>query len=178
MTTINLYQNQEGEEKRISQRANGGFIFSLSILIVTLLALVGVKLWSAMLAKNNAALEDTIKNQSNGLAEVNSLQKVLDTQTRVNSIKSVLQIKNNAVGKTKMTDVLDHLGAEMSSGAVVTSYTFEQGKIKVKVSANNFSDAARQLLNFKKSSYFANANLISIERGETSINSEIEMTLK
>ncbi len=178
MTTINLYQSQE-EKKGISSRAaNGGFLFSLSMLIVTLLALGGLKIAASVITKNSSALAETIKIESEGLTGFGDLEQIVDLQSRLEQIKNNLNIKNGKVSLVQMTDVLDHLGAELSSNVTVSEYILKDGKITVTIDTNNFNDAARQIQNFKKSTYFTNVELKRISRGKLAINTEIEMSIK
>ena len=180
MTTINLYQNQEDVQRKNSARvANGGFFFSLGILVLTLVALLGIKIYEGSINSQNLALQSSIKAQNTSLAGVSSLQRILDMQARLSQIKTNLQIKNSSVGQLKMTNVLDQLGSAMSSGTVVSSYSYDDsGKIKVIFSANDFNDVARQILNFKKSTYFSNVAFNSDTQGKDGIVSNMTMEVK
>lgn len=179
MTTINLYQNQEEQQQKNSARAaNSGFFFSLGILVLTLAALFVMKFYVANLVDSNKKLAEEVKQQNENLSGVNSLQRILEMQTRLAQIKTNLDIKDSAVRKLKMTDVLDSLERDLSSGVVVTEYSFDDNKVKVAFAANNFNDAARQILNFKKSTYFTDVALGSVVRGEKNIQSEVTMSVK
>lgn len=175
MTTINLYQNQDEAQRKISARANGGFFFSLGILVLTLVAFFGIKIYVARLNDQNNALTDKINAQNKSLVGENTLQRILDMQNRITQIKNNLQIKGGQVGKLKMTDVLSHLGADVSPAAVISSYSYSDGKVKVSFTANNFNDIAQQILNFKKSTYFSNAVLGTVVRSEKNISADMTM---
>ena len=79
-----------------------------------------------------------------------------------------------------MTKVLDNVGAEINSGVVISSYKYEDGKNKITMvfDAKNFSDAARQILNFKDSNYFTSVVLTSISRGTEKISFSVELSVK
>lgn len=181
MTTINLYQNKEQDKKRISSRtANGGFWFSIAILALTLISLFSIRIYIASLVKQNEALTASVAQQNQGLAGVNSLQRILDMQTRLAEISKGLEIKDKQVGQLKMTQILDGLEKDMNSGVAVTSYSYDEasGEVKVSFNARNFNDAARQILNFKKSEYFSEVDLGEITRDEKGINTEVSMKFK
>ncbi|EKD58510.1 MAG: hypothetical protein ACD_56C00110G0003 [uncultured bacterium] len=180
MTTINLYQNQEDAQKKLSSRtANGGFFFSLSILVLTVAGLFGLKFYIASIVKQNQVLAESVTKQNESLAGVNSLQRILDMQARLSEIKKNLEIKDGKVQQLKMTEVLDSLGKNMSSGVVVTSYSYsgEDGKVNVSFESKNFNDAARQILNFKKSEYFSGASLSGISRAEEGVTATMVMNI-
>jgi len=181
MTTINLYQNQQEKQRKSSSKlGSGGFFFSLGIFIVTLLALAGLKFAVSLLAKQNEALATTIQAEKESMAGLSNLEQIVDMQTRLKQIKNNLKIENNQVTRTKMTQVLDHLSAETDARIAVSTYKYENNdsKITLTFEASNFSDIARQILNFKGSDYFTNVNLIKLSRGVKSISCSIEMNIK
>lgn len=181
MTTINLYQNQEETQRKISARtANSGFWFSLAILILTLIALFGIRMYVASLVKNNEMLLSNIASENKRLAGVDSLQRVIDMQTRLLEINKNLAIKDGTVNKMEMTEILDEVEKNMNSGAVIASYTYnsEANDIDVSFQTHNFNDSARQILNFKKSEYFNDVALENISRNEKNITAEMIMKIK
>lgn len=181
MTTINLQQNQEQNKQKISARtANGGFWFSLAILVLTVLALFGIRFYIASVVAQNKTLTDTAAQQNKNLAGENTLQRILDMQTRLAEINKNLSIKDNVVGKLVMTEVLDNLEKDMNSGVVVSSFMYDRDSNSVKVSfdAHNYNDSGRQILNFKKSEYFKDASLGQISRSEKGVNADVDMQLK
>jgi len=179
MTTINLYQNQAAIQKKKSPVAlNKGLIFSLGIIALALLILGGIKMTvSVFTARNQAAVRDIQKEKEN-LAGLGSLELIIDIQTRLSQIKDNLKIKNNKISRIEMTQILDHLGMDLQAGVGVSSYEYKDGKINATFVANNFNDAARQILNFKKSDYFTEVNLIKIGRSEKGVEGSVEMSTK
>ena len=181
MTTINLYQNQQKEQKSFSFRAaNSGLLFSLSIFTITIVTLIGLKFAVFLLNKQNEALITAVQKEKESMIGLSNLEQVVDMQARLKQIKDNLQIKNSQVSRIQMTQILDHLSSEVNAGIVISSYKYENDKNKVTLTfnANNFSDVARQILNFKSSDYFTNINLTKISRGEKSIPCDVEMNVK
>lgn len=179
MTTINLHQNQQNNQSNFSGKiSNNGFIFSLIILAVTLLVLVGVKLYVPFMENRISALDDTISVEKNKLVGLKSLEQVIDMQNRLKEIKTNLQITNNAVTRLEMTKIFDNLGGDLNKGVVVSEFNYDPEKITVSFEASNFNDLAKQILNFKKSSYFADVNVLSVSRGEKNIVCTVAMNVK
>jgi hypothetical protein len=178
MTTINLYQNDENEKRIASQSMNGGFMFSIAILVVTLLVLTGLKVYNPMVAKKNVALAETIDVENTNLVGLTTLDQLVDTQNRLSVIKSTLEIENGAVKRTEMTKILDELSSDMNKGLSITSYGYTDNKVTANFSAGNFNDASKQIFSLKNSDYFSNVNLQSISRGEDSVLFNIEMEIK
>ena len=181
MTTINLYQDQPKKQKSISQRIIGsGLFFSMSLLVIVILVFIGLKIFVYFLDGQNENLMDVIQKEKTSLTGIGNLEQVVDTQTRLKEIKDNLQIKNNQVSRTQMIQVLGYMEAEINNGIVVSSYMYENDKNKVtlKFDANNFNDAAQQILGLKDSDHFTNVNLLKINRGEKAISCEVEMNVK
>lgn len=179
MTTINLHQNRQEDQARFSVKSgNSGFVFSLGILVITLLILAGLKLYVPFAEGNEKVLADTVLAENNKLVGLKSLEKIVDTQQRLNEIKNNLQLKDGNVTRLEMTKILDHLSSDLNPGVVVSDFKYETDKVTVSFDANNFSDVAKQILNFKKSDYFTEVNLSSINRKENTINSTVTMKIK
>lgn len=180
MTTINLYQNQEEVQKKVSDRtANGGFFFSLGILALTIMSVFGIKFYVASVVEQNLALVAEVQAKSDSLVGINSLQRILDMQTRIIEINKNLEVKEGKVEQLGMTEVLDNVEKSMSSGVVITKYAYNsEGKsVNVSFQSGNFNDTARQILNFKKSSYFSNVALANVSRAENGVSAEMSMRI-
>lgn len=179
MTTINLRQNTQEEPSRFSvKNGNNGFIFSLGILIVTLTVLAGLRFYVPFAEGKNQALADVVSAENNKLVGLKSLEKVSDMQKRLIEIKSNLQLKEGKVTRLEMTKVLEYLGNDLNAGVVVYDFKYEAGKVTVSFDANDFGDVAKQVLNFKKSNYFTNVNILDISREKNTIICSVEMTIK
>ncbi len=182
MTTINLHQQQhqqEPQEKLSFRAANGGFFFSLGILIFTLLGLAGLKVAMSTIGKQNEVLAGNIQRETESLSGLSDLQRIVDVQKRLGYIKSNLEISGGAVSRVQMTQVLDHLGAAIDTGIVIASFKLENADtVSLTFNANNFSDASRQIVSLKNSDYFTGVSLTKISRGEKSVACDITMKIK
>ncbi|KKP97472.1 MAG: hypothetical protein US25_C0002G0017 [Candidatus Moranbacteria bacterium GW2011_GWE1_36_7] len=180
MTTINLRQNQDGDGKRVSmQNANKGFFFSLGILVVTLAIFLGLKPYISILEKDNAALVGEIMMKNNEVVGLKHLEQLMDIQDRVSEINSNLEISNGVVSRIEMNKILDNMSADLYPGVVVSTYRYgDDGSVFVQFDSNNFSDAAKQVFNFKTSENFSNVDLTNITRKENTISCDIVMKLK
>lgn len=179
MTTINLQQSQQSEKPRFSASGgNKGFIFSLMILVVTLLVLAGLKFYIPMAEGKNSAIVERIAAENKDITGLKSLENVVDMQKRLNEIKINLQLKNGKINRPEMTQVLDQLSKELNTGVVVSEFKYNEGKLTVSFSTNSFADVAKQIFSFKKSSSFENIELLSITRKEKNITGSVSMDLK
>lgn len=178
MTTINLYQNNsENEKKTFSSGSNGGFFFSLGILIVTLLVLFGLRFYNPRLEAKNEALANSVVAENTKLVGLKNLEQIIDMQRRLNEIKNNLKISDGSVTRKEMVLILDKFGLDVNKGTVISEYAQSENKITVKFDVNNFSDASKQIFSFKKSDYFTNVNLLNISRGEKGVSCEVEMSV-
>jgi hypothetical protein len=177
MTTINLYQNEQSEQKSTSK---GGLFFTLGIFICTLLVLVGLKIAVGVIQKQNETLKTQIDTEGKSLVGLSNIEQVADMQARLAQIKDNLQINNGQVSRVPMTQILGYVGDSIdSTGVFLTSYKYEEGnKISLSLNTSSFSDAAKQIFNFKNSKYFSDVSLDKITRGEKYITLDVSMSLK
>jgi hypothetical protein len=180
MTTINLYQNQEEVQKEMASRnTKRGLFFSIGILVFTLLVLAGFKIAVYVIERQTAALANTVQQENTNIAGFKNLEQIIDMQTRLQQIKSNLQIKNNAVSRLQMTKILDNLGADVNQGIVIAAFKYDDsGRVALSFDSSNFSDLSKQILSFKSSNNFTNVDLAKISRGEKAIACDVEMSLK
>lgn len=179
MTTINLYQSPEMSEKEMSlKKVNSGLIFSVLIILASVVLVGLLKLSVSYLNQKNDAVKEEVKNEEKNLVGVGKLELVVDMQGRLESIKNNLQIKNDEVQKADMVKILDNFQTDLNTSSLVTSYKYNEGKIIASFNANNFNDIARQIQNFKKSSSFTNVSILNIKRVDSGISCEVEMGLK
>ena len=178
MTTINLYQNKEENERKVSlQSANSGFFFSLGILIITLLVLFGLKFYIPILESENNALAQSIADENAKLVGLKDLEHIVDTQNRLSEIKDNLKVSNSEVTRTEMTQILDKLSLDINKNIVISDYGYGENNVTVSFVANNFNDASKQIFNFKKSSYFKDVVVSSISRDGNTVSCKIEMKI-
>lgn len=179
MTTINLYQNKQPDPSRFSVKSgNSGFVFSLGILVITLLAFAALKFYVPFVEQKNQALAATILVENGKLVDLKSLERVVDIQNRLSAIKENLLLKDGGVTRLETTKVLDYVGGELGAGVVISDFNLKANKVTISFDANNFGDASTQILNFKKSSHFADVELLNITRKENIIGCDIAMNLK
>lgn len=178
MTTINLYQSQEERQNSLGG-FNKGLFFSLGILIITLLVLVGLKISVQVLKKQNEKALAKVQAENANIVTFKNLDQVVDMQTRLEKIKEHLQIENNKVSLPLITEILNDLGTDIGKGVVVSSFQYDNdGKILLEFNSSNFSDVAQQVFNFKSSNNFTNVSLGKIKREEGNISCAIEMKVK
>lgn len=181
MTTINLHQDEQTGQSKISSKfGKGGLFLSLGVFICTLLVLAGLKMAVSRLQQQNTDLETKIAAAKNSLIGLNNIKQFADIQARLKEIKNNLQIKNSKVSRVPMTEILDNVGNNIdSSGVFLTEYKNEEGnKISLKLNTTTFSEAAKQIFNLKNSKYFSNVSLDTIKRGEKYIECEVIMSVK
>lgn len=175
MTTINLYQPSQKENQAGNGfRIGGNFVFSLGILIVTLLALGGLKIAVMFLNDRNDTISKELIAQKSSISGQENIQHVLDVQTRLAQVKINLDMHKNY----DTNGIITNLGAEMANGVVVSSFSNTNKKLDVIFDGTNFSDISKQLYNLRNSKNFTNVNLKGITRNEKGISMEIEMELQ
>lgn len=181
MTTINLYQDQQEIQKKLASNSgyfSSGVIFSLGILIATLLVFLGLKFYVSMAEKKNVKMSEEIGTQTSSLASLSDLERVIDLQKRTQLVKDNLKIENGSVLGVQMTKVLDDFERSIDRNVIVSNFAFdESGKIKITFEANNFSDISRQIIKFKSSENFKSVILDKIGRKEKNISCDVEISL-
>lgn len=179
MTTINLYQNKEDkQEHSLVSSKNNGFIFSLLIVVFTLLSLWGLKFYITSLEKKNEGLDATIVAQSGSITGLESLEQVVDTQNRLSEIKNNLKLKDGNVGRKEMVNVLDLISGELDRRIAIEKFNYSNEGVSLILNAGNFNDVANQISNFKKSKYFSEVAILSMERGDEKISCTVSMQIK
>jgi competence protein ComGC len=179
MTTINLYQKHKEpvDGPALNKDENGGLIFSISILVVTIVVAIALEIYVPNAEKKNDALDKKIEAENVNLAGLKQLEQITDTKRRLEAISGNLEIKNGKVGRTEMSQILSNLSEDMSKGAFVSQYAYANGKVVVKMMANNFNEVSRQIFNFKKSTNFSDINVLRVARGEDNVEFDVEMRI-
>lgn len=179
MTTINLYQNQAEKENQMSIRGdNKGFFFSIGILGLTLLVLLGFKLYVPIAQKANLELDASIVSENTKLVGLKDLEQIVDTQKRIEEIKKNLIIADGKVSRVEISKIIDMIAAEMINNVVVSNLDYKDGKISIDFVATNFNDVSRQIFNFKNSANFSGVSLANLSRQDDGINFSMDMNLK
>ena len=180
MTTINLHQDQQDEQISASKKVSmQGFLFSLGIVVITIAVYFGLQYYIPVLEKRNNDLATNITDENSKLVGLKSLEKLIDIQNRVKEIKSNLQPDASGnVARLTMTNVMDHVANDLVTGVTVSEFTYNDKGVTVSFDASNFDDIAKQILYFKKSTYFTGASVSSIKRGDKGINCVVVMNIK
>ena len=143
---------------------------------MTILMLIAIKIALPLFENRNQAVLADIQKEKNNLVELSN--EVMDMQTRVDQIRDNLQIKNGKILRLGMAEVLSNLEKDSIAGVAVSLYKYEDDKATVTFVSNNFNDIAKQILNFKKSEYFENVNVVSVDGKEKYMTCVIEMSVK
>lgn len=183
MTTTNLYQssNEESSTSTIWSR-NKGFFFSLGMIVLTFMVLFGLKALVAVLEKRQDSLQKEIDKERNSLVKESNFGLIADIISRINLIKNNLNIKNGDVSRSDMKMTLSYVEKALIPEIYLSSYTYtNNNEASVIFVSNNFNDAARQVLSFKKMAEkdsegnFSGASLENISRKEKGIECTMKM---
>jgi type IV pilus assembly protein PilN len=173
MTTINLYQqsSEDSQKKKKLKLVSGGFIYSIGMLLLVLVALGAMKIYNASLAKRDAAIQNEIAQKITSFSGQDEVDQVADIQSRLSVIKK------NMDSQPQLADQLHNFANYVVSGVMVSSYKQEGQKLTVEFLANAFTDVSRQILNLKKSNNFSNVDVTSLTRGEKNLDFVITMDI-
>ncbi|MEI7890344.1 MAG: hypothetical protein WCI36_00065 [bacterium] len=178
MTTINLHQNKQEESAAFSIKNAGGLLFSIGIVVLVLLGIVGLKYYVPKAQAINENLTRDVAAENVKLVGLKDLEQVVDMQARTAEIRKNLEIVNGEVSRPAMTKILDMVGLELNKGVVVTVLKYEADKLTISFETIGFGDVARQIFNFKSSKNFDQVNLTSVARKETAVVATVEMMIK
>lgn len=159
MTNINL--SQSVQEEKASHQKKGiidkGTSISMAILILTLLAFGGVKVYSIILVDKIAEIDNQANMQLKDIKDSDA-DRIADFQSRVDQIKSNIDSKSNP------NRMLDKVGGAMVQGVYLESYNYNElsSQLSLNMVANGFEDMAKQILNLKNE--FGEAGLLSNSR--------------
>lgn len=158
MTTINLSQaNQQRTGAQKVEPADKGVYISVAILVITLLAFGGLKTGTTIMASKQKDVNNQIAAESGNLAN-QDVQRITDFQERLN------KIDQNIAAKKDPDEILRQVGQGIVPGAMVNSFENTPNSLVLKISADNFQTAAKQVLSYKKISYFKSVKVNEISR--------------
>lgn len=179
MTNINL--SQSVQPKRVvsgkSSVIDKGTLISLVVLILTGLAVGGVKMYSQDIQDKIAAVGVSIASEEQ---KINSedVMRIADFQNRRD------KVEENINSKTRANDVLDKVNSALMTKSYITSFDYKsQSKaVALEVVSDGIKDVAKQTLNFKKSPYFNNVNAMGDyaenEKKKVAYNAELVLSPK
>lgn len=161
MTNINLSQSfREADAANQKKRpVDRGIYISISVLILVLLAFGILKGGTSWLNSKKKAVDISIASETRNL-EGESVDRVADFQQRMNVIG------DNISSKKDINKILGQIGQAMVQGSIVGSLQNTGELVSLNIVSDNFLVAAKQLLNFKKSSYFSNVKVKDVSRDQ------------
>lgn len=176
MTNINLSQSiQPKKVAGVKNRAiDRGTLISLAVLILTGLAVGGVKMYLQDTDNKVMSIEDSIiseKQKING----DDVNRIADFQNRRDKVEM------NIDTKTKINGVLDKINGALMTDSYVTNFNYnnEAKVVTLDVVSDNIEDVAKQTLNFKKSPSFASVDAMGdyLENDDKKIVYDAELVL-
>ncbi len=162
MTNINLSQSfRESDASSQKKRpVDKGIFISITVLILVFLVFGILKSGTFWLNSKKKTVDNNIASETRNL-EGENVDKVADFQQRMN------MIGNNISSKKDINGVFGQIGQAMVQGSIVGSLQNTGKLVSLKIVSDNFLVAAKQLLSFKKSSYFSNVKLKDISRDQS-----------
>lgn len=159
MTSINLRQ-QEEEKPKAESLLNRGLALSLAVLIITLIGLGVVEFLNREAESKKASLDKRISSTRETLSSIQSDQ-VADFTKR--SKYSAENIKS----QPDQIAILDALADLMQAGVVISELEIKQGGTgSAKFAADNFAQAAKQMIAVKRANVFSSLKLSEIAKTE------------
>lgn len=151
MANMNLSTGDVRESSGVSF-GQGGAVTLFFVLILILVAYGGELLYKQKLTKDTQALQTEFNTKYKNLSTGNPIT-VVDFQNRLAAAKQAV-----AVGRDTRENLLE-IEKAIIPGAYLKSYKFDQktGMVALDCIGDNYNLAAKQILNFKKSAYFAEA---------------------
>jgi hypothetical protein len=164
MANINLSQSSL---ERNNQESNSIFDKSLAIslflIVVSFVALFGLKVYNASVEKRTAALDADITTQL-AVLEGDSVNRVVDFQERMSDIDA--KLSSTTISPQDMFASIEKL---MVSGAILDSYKYDVTKktLALKVMSDDFKVVARQVMSLKSFNSFKNVTVESTSKDDT-----------
>jgi hypothetical protein len=159
MTNINLSQSTQvsTDLERKTAPLDKGVYISIAILAVTLLIYGGLYFWDKTYKDQKAELDSQIVTEARSL-EGQDVNRVADFQLRMQKIGTSIAAEKDPI------ELLRQVGQVMIGGSVVNSLDYSAGSLKLKITADNFQNTAKQVLSFKKSSSFSDVQISDISK--------------
>ena len=147
---------QQGPIKKTSAIDKGIFT-SLAILAIALIAFGGLKLWTSRIQSQKAAVDGQTAAETRGL-EGSEANRVADFYKRQEKIGV------NIASESNPAEALGQLEKSVIPGSAISSLDSSSGALSLKISADNFLTAAKQLLALKMSDYFSGVKITELSR--------------
>jgi hypothetical protein len=158
MANTNLFKSvQQGEDASDSiKKAKRGFVLPSIFLFIVILAWGGLKAYSMIETKKISNVEAQIISESRSL-QGKDADRVADFQGRLDKIFQI----NNA--KIDANNLFAQFQNTIVQGSQASTFSYD-GNLSVKFLCDNFNVVAREIMSFKKSSYFGGTTIESISR--------------
>lgn len=168
MPGINLSQSYNASAAAVAKKSasDTGFLISIVILIVTLLAYGGLKLATQSYSSKKAGIESQISAVRDSLSG-GEVEKVADFQKRMDNINS------NFTSLASPNEKLNAIAGAMVAGSVASSVDSKEGVLTAIFIVDNYQTASKQILGLKNE--FDQAKISKMERGG---DGKILMTLE
>ena len=159
MTSINL--SHIPEDSSTAYKADKGGIVDVGLIISLLLLVISGAIYGSLKFYNNNLVSqkseiDSSLNDATASLTGDKTDKAADFKERL------AEIDKNMASRIKPNEVLGQISRLMVPGAIVDQFNSKGGTLELVVLTDNFQTAAKQILNFKKSSYFHATVLKSI----------------
>ncbi|HBP01359.1 MAG: hypothetical protein UY41_C0013G0010 [Candidatus Moranbacteria bacterium GW2011_GWE1_49_15] len=176
MTNINLYQasTEKTQEQKRAMVADGGFIWSLGILLLVLLSYGGLKVVSGNFEKRIESVKAETESENQTFAG-SDLDRIADFQLRTDEAVRSISSKSDING------IFVSLEDAVVKGVSVNSFSYKgEGSLKVDMmmTASDFPTVAKQILSLKESGSFSNVSVSGMQREENGIGFDISANYK
>jgi hypothetical protein len=170
MVNINLSTSSEDQKNAFPLKEKLAYL--IIIAVVWLGVYGGIFLYQGILEKKIETANSEKLNKENVIKESNN-KDVFDFQNR-------LLLANSLVGKKSDTlESLRRIQEVMVEGVYIISYNYNEKNNSLAIigETTNYNTVAKQILNFKKSEYFSNVEVVDISLKEGKINFSLKTTI-
>ena len=170
MVNINLSTTSESQKNAFPLKKS--MIYLVIIAVVWLGVYGGIFLYQGILEKKTEMINSEKLSKENAIKEGNN-KDIFDFQAR-------LSLADSLVGKkSDVLESLEKIQAAAVEGSHLLSYEYdkETNSLVMKGEAVNYNTVARQILNFKKSEYFSNVEVVDLSSKDGKIGFSIKATI-
>ncbi len=153
-------------------KMNFSIIVFIAVFAIILISFLGLKFGSLSIDKKNNELKIQITSESGALSGKQSVDDVIDTQTRLK------EVKNNLGAKIEVNSVLSDISKVVIPGIVFSSYTQTDKKVLITLRTSNFDSVSKQVFNFKQADFASSVNVKSLSRDTKGIKCDVEINIK
>lgn len=162
MPGVNLSQSEQ-EEEQVEERSffDSGFMLSMGMILLALLAFGGVRLYIGSLDKKIAAVESALSVNA-GRLKGDGIDRVADFDARLGYFSA------NMVQFSDMQLVLQKLEKTVLPNIILKDfeYNHQDKTVTIEGVSTDFKSLAEQIMSFKNEPVFSNIEVQSIDRTE------------